>query len=66
MTKLPLMRCKSSVRIFFSLFNDPPRQVIDDEEIAPLDPLLIEKWHEEGPFFSGELIQSMPNNMNSG
>jgi hypothetical protein len=49
MTKLPSMRCKSSFRILNSLFKHPPKQVTDDADIAPLDHLLIQKWHELGP-----------------
>lgn len=43
------MRCKPSIRIYTSLFYKPPKIEVDDEELAPLDPLLIEKWHEVGP-----------------
>jgi hypothetical protein len=49
MTTLPIRKCKPALRIMDSIFNDPPKQITNDADIAPLDPLLIQKWHEVGP-----------------
>jgi hypothetical protein len=67
MTTLPSMRCKSSVRILNSLFKDPPKQVTDDADIAPLDHLLIQKWHEVGPLnFANSITLQVSESKNQG